>query len=69
LGKRSVLEEQQMRRIAIHEDTIRIADEDSVRRLARFCAVDGWQSKSKIQLIDELARKGVVQTRHRVGCY
>ncbi len=53
----------------IKEVSIRMAPEASVRRLARYCGVVGWDTLSLPLLIDELGWKGVVAVDHPEGMY
>lgn len=49
---------------ALREETIQMAPEDSVRRLARYCGVANWDTLPVVILIDELAWKGVVYSKY-----
>ncbi len=53
----------------ISESTIRMASEVNIRRLARYCGVQEWNTLPLLQLIDELGWKDVVSTRYRKGMY
>lgn len=45
---------------AIREEVIRMAPEESIRRLARYYGLPDWETSSMPMLIEELGWKGVV---------
>ena len=53
----------------LREDQLRTAPEEAVRRLARFCEVENWDTLSLSILIDELGWKDVVTSTFPKGCY
>jgi hypothetical protein len=53
----------------LRAEQLREADEGAVRRLARYCGVEGWDTLTVPHLIDELACNGVVEPTWRKGCY
>jgi len=58
-----------VKRRGLREEQLRMASEDAVRRLARFCNVEKWDTLPVPLLIDELGWKGVVEFSFPKGCY
>lgn len=56
-----ILEHERMARAPkIEESDARQASDDDIRRLARYCKVEGWDTLSLAALRDELGWMGVV---------
>ncbi len=53
----------------LREEQLRVASESAVRRLARYCDVEEWDTLSLPLLIDELGWKGVIASPYPKGCY
>jgi len=56
--------------ILLHECQLKAASEQSVRRLARYCEIENWDSLPMPALIEELGWKGYMNfTVPRGGWY